>query len=101
MAKNGLKTGKPGRETTKIAKIAKKVGNLCSSVCIRGWVDRFCMERFEPGQHGGCPSGKRGFGSPHENRENREMVGQKTFKNGKNGVKTAKNGQNGVKILRI
>ena len=78
MAKNGLKTGKPGRETTKIAKIAKKVGNLCSSVCIRGWVDRFCMERFEPGQHGGCPSGKRGFGSPHENRENREMVGQKT-----------------------
>jgi len=48
---------------------------------------------LNPGNTAVGPSGKRGLGSHHENRENCEMVGQKTLKIDKNGVKTAQNGK--------
>ena len=76
--KNGLKNGKTGGETTKIAKIAKGVGNLCSSVSIRGWFERFGVARFEPGQHGGCLFGKTGERN-YGNCEDRERGGKSVF----------------------
>jgi len=80
---NGAESVKMDGETTKIAKIAKKGGRIrvhrCPSVV--GLIV-YRVERIGPGQHGGCPSGKRGCGSHGENRGKDEKACRADWRGG-------------------